>query len=100
MKAPCEQTANRILPALRAEIARNLICNYHMKQTEVSHLLGITQGAVNHYISGFRGQDKKLLGNYPVIKECAQKMAKTLKNGEKITVEEMCKACKDIRKKY
>ncbi len=98
MKAPCEIAANRILPAIRAEIARVLINEHNMKQTEVSHLLGITQGAVNHYLSGYRGGGK-ILEEYPEIKEYAKKMAERIKNGEEISYNGFCKFCKKMMKK-
>ncbi|KAA0002190.1 MAG: transcriptional regulator [Thermoplasmata archaeon] len=97
MKAPCEIAANKILPAIRAEIARNLINNHKMKQTEVSNLLGITQGAVNHYLSGYRGGGK-VLDEYPEIKDYAKKMAERLSKGEKISYEGFCKFCRKVRK--
>jgi len=97
MKAPCEIAANRILPAIRAEIARILINEHKMKQTEVSHLLGITQGAVNHYLSGFRGGGK-ILEEYPEIKIYAKKMAEKIKKGEEISYNGFCKFCRRIRK--
>ncbi len=98
MKAPCEIAASKILPALRAEVARNLIEIHNMKQTEVSLLLGITQGAVNHYLSGHRGGGK-IFEEYPEIKEYAQQMAEEIKDGDKISYSEFCKYCRGIRER-
>lgn len=95
MKAPCEIVASKIIPALRAEVARILIENHNMKQTEVSLLLGVTQGAVNHYLSGNRGGEK--IDNYVELKKYAQQIANSIKDGEKITYNGFCKYCKSIR---
>ena len=98
MKAPCEIAASEILPALRSEVARNLIEIHNMKQTEVSLLLGITQGAVNHYLSGHRGKGE-IFEEYPEIKRYAQQMAEKIKEGEKISYIGFCKYCRSIREK-
>lgn len=47
--------SQRLLPILRAYIAKELIERYGLTQVEVARKLGITQAAVSHYLHNKRG---------------------------------------------
>jgi len=96
MKFPCEEIANKILPAIRAEIAVKLSKDYGLKQIEISKILGITQGAVSHYLTSFRGKERKLLKKDPEIKKLIDEMAKKLVKGN-FDGKEFCSICQKLR---
>ncbi|RLF48120.1 MAG: transcriptional regulator [Thermoplasmata archaeon] len=96
MKFPCEEVANKILPAIRAEIATKLANEYGLKQIEISKILGVTQGAVSHYLSSFRGKERELLSKNPDIEKKIDEMAAMLIKGE-FDEKHICKICKKLR---
>ena len=61
MVLPCEIAANKIVPAIKAKLARKLKKN-GMKQKEIAKLLGVTNAAVSQYLSGKRAV--KNIGKY------------------------------------
>jgi predicted transcriptional regulator len=52
---PCEVVVKTVSPAIRALLAQKLINEYHLKETRVAELLGITQSAVSKYTKKVRG---------------------------------------------
>ena len=96
MKCPCEETVKTILPAIRAELAKKLEKEYNMKQTEISKLLGITQGAVSHYVTSFRGKERELLSQYSGIEADINELISEIVD-EKDANNNFCKYCKKIR---
>jgi len=61
------ETMARVNPSLRAAIARKLVEDYGKSQTEIAHLLGITQAAVSQYLKNIRGHSK--IVDNPVTKD-------------------------------
>ena len=59
MKPPCEIVVWYVIPAIRSELAKELL-NLGMKQKDVSELMDITQPAVSQYITDKRGSGIKL----------------------------------------
>ncbi|MCW4051581.1 MAG: transcriptional regulator, partial [Candidatus Bathyarchaeota archaeon] len=55
MNLPCEIAVKSVVPAIRALLARELVENYKLKQTEAAELLAITQTAVSKYTHHVRG---------------------------------------------
>lgn len=96
MKFACEIVANKILPAIRAELSIRLFENYNLKQIEISKLLGITQGAVSHYITCFRGKQREIIKKYPEIENIVNEMAYKIAKGE-MDINDFCKFCSKIR---
>ena len=83
----------RLLPAIRAIIAKELVLNYGISQEEVARMMNITQGAVSQYIRKRRGKTiikSKNLENY--IKE----LCENLKRGSNFE-EELCKLCAKLQ---
>lgn|GEM_PF-424245 len=50
----CEVFVKKILPALRALLARELIERHGLTQLEVSRILGVSQPLINYYLTGRR----------------------------------------------
>ncbi|MFH0818121.1 MAG: helix-turn-helix domain-containing protein [Candidatus Micrarchaeota archaeon] len=55
MKVPCQITQWYLLPAISAEMVRELK-KVGMKQAEIARMLGVTPAAVSQYVKGKRGK--------------------------------------------
>jgi len=95
MKPVCEIVV-KIIPALRANIARELIENYNMSQAEVAEKLGVSQPAVSQYLRSIRGTQSKMLKNAFVEREM-KKFCQNIAEGRKEDVFQFCDFCKLIR---
>ena len=71
MLLPAEIESKTLIPALRAILAKNLAEKYHIREDEISKLLGVTQAAVSNYIRGTRG-DPKLIEKLQQEKQVAE----------------------------
>ncbi len=77
MIAPCEISAKYIIPALRLMIAKKLIEEYHITQSEVARLLGVTQPSISHYLNSRRGaRTAKALAKSKEVREYVDKYVK------------------------
>lgn len=101
MKPFCEIIVTDILPAVRAILARELIEEYGLNQTEVSKKLGVTQPAVSQYKSELRGQRVKILQSNKEIMKSIKILSKKISSGEikpKEIHQIFCEICFKIRK--
>lgn len=55
LKFPCEISARYVIPAIRLMIAKKLIEEHNLTQSEVAELLGVTQPSISHYLNSKRG---------------------------------------------
>lgn len=78
---PQEVVVAKLLPTIRARLARELIRAYHMKQIDVAKAMGITQAAVSHYYTQSRGVDQEILRRFPEIREFVGEMAGRIAKG-------------------
>lgn len=78
MVLPCEIAAKKIVPSIKANLARKLK-KKGLKQKEIAKVLGVTNAAVSQYLSGKRAV--KNIGKY-----------KTERNSE------ICNICKQCMK--
>ncbi len=58
MLLPAEIESKTLIPALRAILAKDLANNHHIREDEISKMLGVTQAAISNYIRGTRGDPK------------------------------------------
>ena len=58
MLLPAEIESKSLIPALRAILAKDLANRYHIREDEISKMLGVTQAAISNYIRGTRGDPK------------------------------------------
>jgi predicted transcriptional regulator len=102
MRPPCETIVSAVLPAIRSLIARNLIENHSMKQTEVAEVLGTTQSAVSQYLKQKRGdQLTNVLGSLPDVQEAIENLVAEITSRntqEKESVKTICSICMSLRK--
>ena len=95
MIQPQEVVVAKLLPTIRARLARELLRTYHMKQTDVAQAMGITQAAVSHYNTQSRGVDQEMLRRFPEIKKFVDDLAERIKKGMTMsdqisTINEFC----------
>lgn len=98
MKPPCEIVVSYVIPAIRSELAKDLI-SLGMKQRQVSELMNITQPAVSQYLSDKRGNGVKLNDS---VKDSIAEFAVQLADGtaEKIDIiGRICSICRQIETK-
>ncbi len=95
MIQPQEVVVAKLLPTIRARLARELLRSYRMKQIDVAQAMGITQAAVSHYNTQSRGMDQEMLRRFPEIKKfvdgLAQRIARGMTMSDQIsTINEFC----------
>ena len=96
MKAPCEIVVWYVIPAIRSELAKELL-NLGMKQKDVSEIMSITQPAVSQYITDKRGSGVKLDDN---VKNMIKEFAGELYDGSSTKydlISRTCYICKHIK---
>ena len=96
MKPPCEIVVWYVIPAIRSELAKELL-NLGMKQKDVSELMDITQPAVSQYITDKRGSGIKLDDD---VREMIHKFARELSEGEATKMDlipRTCNICKHVK---
>ena len=71
MLLPAEIESKSLIPALRAILAKDLANKYHIREDEISKMLGVTQAAISNYIRGTRG-DPKLIEKLLEDKQVAE----------------------------
>jgi predicted transcriptional regulator len=81
MLQPQELVVAKLLPTIRARLARELLRAHRMKQVDVARAMGITQAAVSHYNTQSRGVDQEMLRLFPEIKPFVQELAERIASG-------------------
>ncbi len=98
MKLPCQITIWYLIPAITAEIVRDLK-KLGMKQADIARTLRITPASVSQYISGRRGKSINLSAD---MQKQIRKLSKRIMS-EAVTEEqfarEMCELCISARRK-
>ncbi|MBR0271886.1 MAG: transcriptional regulator [Methanobrevibacter sp.] len=95
MKPPCEIVVWYVIPAIRSELAKELL-NLGMKQKDVSELMDITQPAVSQYITDKRGSGIKLDDH---VRQMVKDFALELSTGESTKADlipRTCSICKNV----
>ncbi|MEM5812821.1 MAG: helix-turn-helix domain-containing protein [Candidatus Aenigmatarchaeota archaeon] len=82
----------KLLPSIRAMIAKELVINHGFSQEEVARIMNVTQGAISQYIRRKRG--KKFEEN-KIISKLIKEFCENLKKGSNFD-EELCKLCMKI----
>ncbi len=95
MRPPCEIVVQKVLPAIRAELAR-IMLEEGLPQQQVANRLGLSKAAVSQYLSAKRGQEV----SFPAeIEERINKLARSLAGnlaGDD-AVSSLCAVCKGIQ---
>ncbi|MDW8021041.1 MAG: helix-turn-helix domain-containing protein [Nitrososphaerota archaeon] len=79
MSLKCEFSAKYLIPALRFMIAKKLIDEYELTQSEAARLLGVTQPSISHYLNSKRGiKIERILSRSKEVKEIVDKYVEEL----------------------
>ncbi len=95
MRPPCEIVVQRILPAIRAELAK-IMLDEGLPQQQVANRLGLSKAAVSQYVSAKRGKDLSFSSDTEKqIRELAKNLAGDMKAND--AVSSLCAVCKGIQ---
>jgi predicted transcriptional regulator len=81
MIQPQEVVVAKLLPTIRARVAKELLRTYHMRQIDVAQAMGLTQAAVSHYNTQSRGVDQDMIRRFPEIKSFVDGLAARIHKG-------------------
>jgi predicted transcriptional regulator len=96
MRPPCEVMVLKVLPAIRAEVARIMIQDFELQQQKVADLLGVSKAAVSQYLSSKRGADTDFSDEIKTeIYDYADALNKCEDTSEMI--DDFCKICRNIQ---
>ena len=96
MKPPCEIVVWYVIPAIRSELAKELL-NLGMKQKDVSEIMDITQPAVSQYSTDKRGSGIKLKDDViKLVKDFAFELS-VGKATKADLIPRTCSICKNIK---
>ncbi len=101
MKPPCEVVVKKVIPTVRALLARDLSNRYDMSQSKIANKLCITQPAVSQYLNSGEKVERvketlKDSGLYSRLLELSDDMVNGNKRIE--ITKKYCEICKDMEK--
>lgn len=97
MKTPCEIMVQKVLPAIRAELARNMMVEHECTQQKVADTLGLSRAAVSQYVSEKRGAEIDFSEETKeVLRNLATGLLGDISTKDKITG--MCTACRFVQR--
>ncbi len=95
MQLKCEIFVSKLLPCIRAIIAKTLIEKHKLTQQEVASKLYVTQGAVSQYVKNVRG--KQQIDIPPLVMKKIETFSELLAKRD-VTKEELhamfCEVCR------
>jgi predicted transcriptional regulator len=96
VKTTCEIMVQRVLPAIRAEIARVIISERGRTQQEAAEVLGLSRAAVSQYLSEKRGAEIDFSKDaHEEIRKFTLQLLLGLSPAEQVTG--MCNICKYVQ---
>ncbi len=96
LKTTCEIMVQKVLPAIRAEIARVMFSEHRCTQQEIADILCLSRAAVSQYMSEKRGAEVDFPNEVRV--EVRKFSARLLKGmDQKDQVQGMCNICKFVQ---
>ena len=95
MKFACELVVIDILPAVRRDLAKELILRHNMRQKDVAKLFGVTNAAICQYMKGLRGRSELIEdGEFGArFKKEICISADLLNSGKSDIIKELCRLC-------
>lgn len=97
MKTTCEIMVQRVLPAIRAELARSMIVEHGKNQQEVAEILSLSRAAVSQYLNDKRGAEVDFSEEAQhEIQNFASKLIRGMNSREQVAG--MCNVCKFVQR--
>ncbi len=98
MIQPQEVVVAKLLPTIRARLAKELLRAYHMRQIDVATAMGLTQAAVSHYNTQSRGVDQDMVRRFPEIKAFVDSLAEQIHGGLALSdqISRINRFCSDV----
>ncbi|SDF47607.1 hypothetical protein SAMN04488589_0635 [Methanolobus vulcani] len=97
MKTTCEIMVQRVLPAIRAELARCMIWEHGKNQQEVAEILELSRAAVSQYLNDKRGAEVDFSEDaQQEIQRFAAKLIEGMSSREQVAG--MCNVCKFVQR--
>mgnify|MGYP002738569992 CR=1 FL=1 len=95
MKVPCEIVVWYVLPAIRREIAKELVKTYGIKQADVARKFEVTDAAISQYLKRKRGENEIIQNSefYDIFVEEIKASAEKLALDEEDFATEVCRLC-------
>jgi len=91
----------KVIPVLRAHIAKELVEKYGFTQSKAASILGVSQASISYYLSMKRGKKAIELERVSefknTVKEVASKIAEGNLPPEEIVADALCNLCKYLR---
>lgn len=96
MRPPCEIMVQKVLPAIRAELARIMMQEMEMPQQEIARRLAVSKAAVSQYASAKRGADTEFS---LIIKKDLRVFADAVATSDDTSklIDDFCTICKNIQ---
>jgi predicted transcriptional regulator len=91
-QTPCENILWSGLPVIRKEIAKSMVKDYSLNQSEVAKKLCVTPAAVCQYLAGKRGGLNT--DDEEIRKEICNSASKIIELGNVALIPEICRLCK------
>lgn len=97
MKTACEIMVQRVLPAIRAELARSIINDHGKNQQVAAEILGLSRAAVSQYLNDKRGAEVDFSdGVQQEIQDFASKLVEGMSSKDEVAG--MCNVCKFVQR--
>lgn len=99
----CENFVLKVLPSVRAIVAKELVDRYNFTHKEAARAIGTTRPAISQYLSSKRGAGMiRKLKSDPELKKMLDSIVESIAN-KKISREELevhlCEVCKKLQLK-
>jgi len=100
MKIPCELVVWYVLPTIRKDLAKELVENHRMSQTEVARRFGVTGAAISQYLKKKRGENLIIQEspNRAQYNDAIIDSASRIAEGTTEFADEMCRLCRIVKK--
>ena len=101
MILPCEVGVKKVLPAVKAIMARSILEKHGLNEKQTADLLGLSQSAVSRYVGRERGNLLSIENTIEVITLIDQMVIHLIKepDNKAAILRLFCQTCQTIREK-
>ena len=101
MILPCEIGVKKVVPKIKAMMAKSIIENHGLNEQQTANLLGLSQSAVSRYVSKERGNLLTIENQADILELIEQMVVSLIKDpsNKEQTLGLFCQICSAIRQK-